>query len=83
MSQIPELEADVLAALNSGKKVTAIKLLRAHRGIGLKEAKMLVDGLPVDSKVGVSREGSSLKGLVNGVVLAVIVFVIYKVFFES
>ncbi len=83
MSQTPELESDVLAALNSGKKVTAIKLLRAHRGIGLKEAKMLVDGMSVDTNAGVSREGSSIKGLVNGVVLAVVVFVIYKLFLES
>ena len=83
MSQLPELEADVQAALDMGKKVTAIKLLRKHRGIGLKEAKELVDGLPAETKTGVSREGSSIKSLINSAVLAVVVFVIYKFFFES
>jgi len=83
MSQTPKLEADVQAALDNGKKVTAIKLLRGHRGLGLKEAKMLVDGVSVDPKTSVSREASSRKGLINGVVLAVVVFVIYKLFFES
>ncbi len=83
MSQTPKLEADVQAALDNGKKVTAIKLLREHRGIGLKEAKMLVDGMETEPKAGVSRETSSRKGLINGVVLAVVVFVIYKFFFES
>lgn len=31
--------SDVLAAIRDGKKIEAIKLLRAARGLGLKEAK--------------------------------------------
>ena len=38
-----ELEAEVVEAINSGKKVNAIKILREMRGIGLKESKELVD----------------------------------------
>jgi hypothetical protein len=38
-----ELPADVVAEIQASRKVTAIKLLRAHQGIGLKEAKELVD----------------------------------------
>lgn len=37
------LPADVLAALERGKTIDAIKLLRAATGLGLKEAKDLVD----------------------------------------
>lgn len=37
------LPADALAALHEGRKIDAIKLLRAQRGIGLKEAKDEVD----------------------------------------
>lgn len=38
-----DLPADVIAEINASRKVGAIKLLRAHQGIGLKEAKDLVD----------------------------------------
>ena len=38
-----ELPADVLAELRANRRITAIKLLRAHQGIGLKEAKEVVD----------------------------------------
>lgn len=42
MSEQP-LEPEVLAALEAGRKIDAIKELRAQRGIGLKEAKEIID----------------------------------------
>ena len=39
-NQIPPL---VLAALHQGNKIEAIKIIRAQRGIGLKDAKDVVD----------------------------------------
>lgn len=38
-----ELPDDVIAELKANRKVNAIKLLRTHQGIDLKEAKDLVD----------------------------------------
>jgi len=38
-----QLPADVIAAIENNRKIEAIKLLRAHREIELKEAKDLVD----------------------------------------
>ena len=38
-----ELPADVIAEIQAKRKVNAIKLLRTHQGIGLKEAKQIVD----------------------------------------
>lgn len=38
-----ELPDDVLAAIRANRKIDAIKLLREHRGLGLKEAKHIVD----------------------------------------
>jgi len=38
-----ELDAEIIAAINNGQKVQAIKLLRQSRGIGLAEAKDFVD----------------------------------------
>ena len=39
-----------------GKKVESIKAVRAITGLGLKEAKELVDGAPKPLKEGVSKE---------------------------
>ena len=39
------LPPDVIEALNAGNKIEAIKLLRGHTGLGLKEAKDWVDHL--------------------------------------
>ncbi len=38
-----ELPGEVVAALREGRKVQAIKVLREHDGLGLKEAKERVD----------------------------------------
>jgi ribosomal protein L7/L12 len=38
-----ELPVDVIAEIQANRKVTAIKLLRSHQDIGLKEAKKIVD----------------------------------------
>lgn len=43
MSAHIEFEPAVLTALHAGRKIDAIKTLRSIRGIGLKEAKALVD----------------------------------------
>ena len=43
MNHETELPANVIEAINANRKVEAIKRLRAHHDIGLKEAKDLVD----------------------------------------
>ena len=43
MNDQTELPAEVIAELQANRKVNAIKLLREHQGIGLKEAKAFVD----------------------------------------
>lgn len=40
---------EVIAAAAAGRKIEAIKLLRAEQGIGLAEAKAVVDALPEPS----------------------------------
>lgn len=67
-----ELEPDVVAALNKGRKIDAIKQLREIRGIGLKEAKEIIDAYsashPLNSTGPVQRSNSA-----NGLVLMIIV----------
>ena len=49
-------EFDIILASAGDKKVNVIKAVRAITGLGLKEAKGLVDGAPSPIKEGVSKE---------------------------
>jgi large subunit ribosomal protein L7/L12 len=51
-----QTEFDVILASAGEKKVNVIKAVRAITGLGLKEAKGLVDGAPSPVKEGVSKE---------------------------
>ena len=54
---------DVLLQAAGDKKIQVIKVVRAATGLGLKEAKALVDEAPKPVKEGVEREeGEKLKG---------------------
>jgi large subunit ribosomal protein L7/L12 len=47
---------DVVLTAAGGQKIQVIKVVRALTGLGLKEAKDLVDGAPNPVKEGVARE---------------------------
>jgi len=49
-------EFDVILAEQGGNKIAVIKEVRAITGLGLKEAKELVEGAPKPVKEGVSKE---------------------------
>ena len=49
-------EIDVVLKAACGKKIAVIKDVRKVKGLGLKEAKALVDGAPKALKEGVSKE---------------------------
>ncbi|MBL4585384.1 MAG: 50S ribosomal protein L7/L12 [Pseudomonadales bacterium] len=51
-----QTEFDVIITGAGEKKVNAIKAVRAITGLGLKEAKAVVDGAPAPVKEGVSKE---------------------------
>jgi large subunit ribosomal protein L7/L12 len=54
---------DVVLTEVGGQKVPVIKVVRAATGLGLKEAKALVDDAPKPIKEGVERdEGEKIKG---------------------
>ena len=54
---------DVVLTAAGDKKIQVIKVVRAATGLGLKEAKALVDEAPKPIKEGVDREeGEKLKG---------------------
>lgn len=49
-------EFDIILKTVGDKKINVIKVVRAHTGLGLKEAKDLVDGAPKPVKEGVSKD---------------------------
>ncbi|RAU16481.1 50S ribosomal protein L7/L12 [Nitrincola tibetensis] len=51
-----QTEFNVILAEAGDKKVNVIKAVRAATGLGLKEAKELVDGAPATIKEGVSKQ---------------------------
>lgn len=50
-----QTEFNVVLASSGDKKVNVIKVVRAVTGLGLKEAKALVDGAPSHVKEGISK----------------------------
>jgi large subunit ribosomal protein L7/L12 len=58
-----QTEFDVVLTNAGGQKIQVIKVVRALTGLGLKEAKDLVDGAPNPVKEGVPQEeADSIKG---------------------
>ena len=55
---VPEekTEFDVILSAFGEKKINVIKVVRAHTGLGLKEAKELVDKAPNPVKEGISKD---------------------------
>ncbi len=49
-------EFDVILEAAGDKKINVIKVVRAHTGLGLKEAKDLVDGAPSTVKEAIPKE---------------------------
>jgi large subunit ribosomal protein L7/L12 len=49
-------EFDVILQSAGDKKINVIKVVRAHTGLGLKEAKDLVDGAPKTVKESISKD---------------------------
>lgn len=59
---VEKTEFDVMLVATGEKKIEVIKIVRALTGLGLKEAKDLVDGAPAVVKSGVSKtEAADMK----------------------
>jgi len=79
-----ELPADVIAELEANHKVTAIKLLRTHQGVDLKEAKDLVDAYmeqhPISSSHQVPESDSGIGRILILIIGVGVIYGIYKYF---
>jgi CHASE3 domain sensor protein len=84
-----EISDDVIAAVDAGRKIEAIKILRAETGLGLAEAKDVVDQL-AQQRDGVSGSGpvpmqevGGAASMIKMVVLIAVILVVYFYYFAS
>lgn len=84
-----DLPPAVVGAMRRGQKLEAIKLLREQRGIGLKEAKDIIDthmdlneayrGMGMESRSGKGGSGNGIR-FVFAIAGAVMIYVLYVYF---
>jgi hypothetical protein len=79
MSTRTELPDDVMAAIRANRKIEAIKLLREHRRMALKEAKNIVDTYAKEDAPA-REDPSSGSGLGRIVAMALAITVGYAVY---
>ena len=89
-----EVSEAVLQAAKSGRKIEAIKLLRAETGLGLKEAKHFVEALnrgedpgaviapPVIAPPAMQEEGGA-SGFIKMVAAIIVLVIAYSIFFAD
>ena len=79
---------EVIAALDSGRTIEAIKLLRQETGAGLKEAKAVIDALARERRgeptvsINMPEEGGA-SGLIKLLVVIAILLAGYTFFFAG
>ena len=78
-----ELPAEVTAAIRAGRKIDAIRQLRAGRNIGLKEAKEIVDAY-VEGHPGLqrSRQPKTDTGIGRLLLVGVVLVALYLAYRE-
>ena len=77
-----ELPADVISAIEKGRKLEAIKILREKNGLGLANAKVLVDRatsrlVPHPSTSAMVDEESGTKKLMKSLLLLTVLAALY------
>jgi hypothetical protein len=79
-----DLPANVIAEIEANRKVNAIKLLRTHLGIGLKEAKELVDAYtdkhPVSPRSGAQESEGSFGRILLLIIGVGAIYALYSYF---
>ena len=76
-----DLPSDVLAALHAHRKIEAIRLLREHRGLGLRDAKQTVDAyLAAHPRLTASRSDKAESGLGRLLVIGIIAAIAYGMY---
>ena len=84
-----EISDDVVSAVDAGRKIEAIKLLREESGLDLAEAKDVVDHLVgertgvIDSGPAPMQEVGGAGSMIKMIVLIAVILFVYFYFFAS
>jgi hypothetical protein len=81
MTNETQLPADVTEAIRANRKIDAIKLLREHRRLGLKEAKHAVDAYIRENPHLIPQQSSG-GGLGRGVKIVLGVVIAYALYLQ-
>jgi len=81
MNSDSELPPDVIDAIHANRKIEAIKRLREHSGLGLKEAKHAVEAYARENPQPITAKApQSESGVGRLVIIGVVVAVAYAVY---
>ncbi|MGI9290256.1 MAG: hypothetical protein ACR2QG_03145 [Gammaproteobacteria bacterium] len=75
-----ELPEDVIAALQAGRKIEAIKLLRAQMGMDLKTSKEAVEAYAMTHPSGVPMAPQAESGIGRLILIAFLVGMAYSIY---
>lgn len=78
-----DLEPKVIVELEQGKVITAIKILRASRAIGLKEAKEIVDSYLAQNPDIKANRGNSSSATIILLAIVFLAYTLYRIFFST
>lgn len=82
MNENVKLDADIVEEIIKGRKINAIKKIRMTKGLGLREAKEMVDSYCLENEIEYSRsrETTSSKGLFIVIGLGIVLALLYSQF---
>lgn len=75
------LEPEVIEELEQGSSIAAIKILRAKRSIGLKEAKNIIDAYLDENPYLKTNKVKSSSGLLIILTLLFLIYTLYRILF--
>lgn len=83
MNERIDLDSEVIEELEQGRKISAIKILRIKRSMGLKDAKQLVEAyLEQNPYLKVERSKSSF-GPITLLAIIFLAYALYRILFLS
>lgn len=77
------LESEVIEELEQGNKISAIKVLRAKRSIGLKEAKTLIEEYLVQNPYLIVEKSNNILATIFLMAIIFVVYALYRILILS
>jgi len=83
MKEHIDLDSEVIEELEQGRKISAIKMLRSKRSMGLKEAKNLIDAYLVQNPYLKIERPKRSSGPIIMLAIIFLAYALYRILFLS